>query len=108
MTQPPTITDEDRAAAAAPLVTHEDNLCTIALTEWLIMQAGVFDEDCSPEHQRMVEAFGEFADQILARHREAAIAQERERCAVLVESWNGTTRDGDTLHIAAAIRGDVK
>ena len=28
----------------------------------------------------------------------------RERCAKLVEEWNGTTRDGDTLHIAMAIR----
>lgn len=38
-----------------------------------------------------------------------ALAAERERCAALVENWNGTTRDGDTNHIAEAIRnsGDL-
>mgnify|MGYP000623761421 FL=1 len=42
--------------------------------------------------------------ELIARHRQAAVAAERERCAALVENWNGATRDGDTSLIAAAIR----
>jgi len=37
---------------------------------------------------------------MVARHRQA----EREWCAAIVENWNGGTRDGDTNHIAQAIR----
>lgn len=49
-------------------------------------------------------------DRQLARAAIAAlstwtVADEREACAKLVEEWNGSTRDGDTFHIAAAIRG---
>ena len=46
-------------------VTRAGNDQTVRLTEWLVMN-GCLDEDNEPQ---MMEDFGDFADQLLARHR---------------------------------------
>lgn len=38
------------------------------------------------------------------RSHDADVRAIREACAAFVESWNGTTRTGDTFHIAEALR----
>ena len=53
--------------------------------------------DCSPQ---IVETRKSAMKRFAGRYRETAV----EECAQLVEQWNGKTREGDTFHIAAALR----
>lgn len=55
-----------------------------------------------PEERALViHTYQRLFAKALAPAERAAIVEE---CARLVEEWNGSTRDGDTFHIAAAIR----
>ena len=83
----------------------QDTVTQATDADWLVL-AGIFGfNEAQLAHLKSAPGHAALeALNLITAHRLAAEAAQRERDAVIAENWNGPTRDGDTIHIAQAIR----